>query len=360
MSGIYRHPKSPYWQYDFQHKGRRYHGSTGCTAKAAAEKYVVKLRHELLTAAPGRPPITLDEACGLYADKVEAKPSWKDTRSRIERLIDTLGGNRLLSEIGQGELARLVARRRAQVKDISINREIEDWRAIWRWASRNRYDVGEMPDWAALKLPVPDEPPRELGEADEAALFRHFRADLQPFARFALKSGWRLREIIALCWADLDLEAKTARVRVKGGNVRNRPLSAQMLAIITSQPRVCPQVFTYVSHSSRTEGRDKKGRSRIARRKGERYPLSQSGWRKPWAKALEAAGIEALRFHDLRHTTVTRVVRATGNLAAAQRVADHASIKTTMRYAHVQDQDVRDALDAIEPAAGPRGKRRKA
>ncbi len=70
--------------------------------------------------------------------------------------------------------------------------------------------------------------------------------------------------------------------------------------------------------------------------------------RKPWAAAKKAAEIDGFRFHDLRHTRGTRILRATGNLKAAQRALAHRSIKTTLRYAHATDDDVRNALDASE------------
>jgi integrase len=85
-------------------------------------------------------------------------------------------------------------------------------------------------------------------------------------------------------------------------------------------------------------------RSRGQRQQGERYPFSKNGWRKDWAKALVAADIENFRFHDLRHTAATRIVRYTGNLKMAMRLLGHADISTTIRYAHVTDRDLRDAL----------------
>jgi integrase len=70
--------------------------------------------------------------------------------------------------------------------------------------------------------------------------------------------------------------------------------------------------------------------------------------RGPWAAAKAAAGVENFRFHDLRHTRGTRILRATGNLAAAKEALKHRSIKTTLRYAHATDDDVRNALEASD------------
>ena len=61
--------------------------------------------------------------------------------------------------------------------------------------------------------------------------------------------------------------------------------------------------------------------------------------------ALTAAEIRDFRFHDLRHTFATRLLRQTGNLKLVSRLLGHTQIETTMRYAHVIDADLRAALD---------------
>lgn len=75
-------------------------------------------------------------------------------------------------------------------------------------------------------------------------------------------------------------------------------------------------------------------RSQLARKKGDRYPITKTVLRGPWAAAKLDAGGENFRFHDLRHTRGTQIVRETGNLAAAKEALKHS--KTTLRYAHVK------------------------
>jgi|GEM_PF-4859222 len=198
----YRHKGSPFYHYDFQFRGQRFHGSTGCDTKRAADEYERRERQKAALPEQRRPPITLDEACGLYQDQVETKPSWPTIRYIISALIAGIGKNRLLSSITQRDLQVHFARRRAKPdgsrSNASINREVENARAIWRLADRTRYDVGEMPDWKALRLKVPRTAPRELEAAsEEARLFRHLREDVRDAVDFLLKSGWRRAEVLA-------------------------------------------------------------------------------------------------------------------------------------------------------------------
>lgn len=345
---VYKRKTSPYWHFDFVWEGRRFFGSTGCKGKRDALKHEEIERAKARNGGAIRPPITLDEACGLYQDKVEELPSWIDAKRTLLSMIEGLNRNDLLSNISQRDLLALVARRRVGRVNASVNREIEVWRAVWRWAHKARYDVGEMPDWGALMLKVVRKDPRELSATEETALFAEIRTDLYDFCEFALKTGWRKSEVIGLRWSDVDLGARIATTTIKGGDVVKRPLTQDMLTIIANQKKVGPFVFTYEAARTKPGFKDKLGRAQPARKKGDRYPMTAQVLRKPWAAAKETAGVENFRFHDLRHTRGTRILRATGNLAAAKEALKHRSIKTTLRYAHATDDDVRNALDASE------------
>lgn len=343
---VYKPQNSPYFHFDFVWKGNRFHGSTGCRSRRDALAYENRERQKAALPDRERPPITLDEACGLYEEKVGHKPSWPTISYMLAAMIDGLGSSKLLSEVTQRDLSTYFARRRAGRTNASVNREIENCRAVWRWAGRNRFDVGEMPEWGALLLEVPKKDPRELSAAEELALFPEIRADLYDFCDFALKAGWRMSEVLGLRWVDCDLNAAVAETRIKGGDVVKRPLTQSMVVLIANQPKVGPFVFTYVCQKNKSRYVDRKGRAQPARKKGERYPMTKTVLRKPWAAAKKAAKVEGFRFHDLRHTTGTRILRATGNLAAAKEALKHKHIKTTLRYAHAADDDVRKALDA--------------
>ncbi|HEY0624637.1 site-specific integrase [Sphingomonas sp.] len=350
---VYKPKGSPYYHFDFVWKGRRHYGSTGMESKRQAEAYEAVQRNKAIMQLQTRPPITLDEACGVYAEHGEHLSSWSTIEYMLADLLAGLGGKRLLSEITQRDLQQHVARRRDGRSNATVNREIDNMRAVWRRCEKARFDVGEMPDWKALRLKVTEKPPRELSVDEETALFDELREDMLDVVDFALKAGWRREEVIALRWSDVDLTTMQAQTRIKGGDIVRRPLTAALVAIIARQPKVGPRVFTYVAQRTRPGFIDKKGRAQPARIKGQRYPMSATALRGAFAAAKLAGGIEAFRFHDLRHTRGTRIVRATGSLAAAKEALKHRTLKTTLRYAHVLDDDVRNALEASESRTIP-------
>lgn len=239
---IYKPKNSPHWHYDFVIKGQRFYGSTYVPDKRSAERVQTEARQQATSTATKRKTLTLDEAAGYYAaDIAEAKPSWGSNRGMIAALLALLGPDNLLSDVTQVDLRNAIAKHRPGRKNSTINRHLNTWRAMWRHAEGLRFDIGEMPNWRKLMLPVPTEAPKSYSPAQEAALFEHLRADLHPMAEFALASGWRVAEVHALRWSDIDLQTRTVRTKVKGGDIIERPMSATMAALIASQPRVCPR-----------------------------------------------------------------------------------------------------------------------
>ena len=64
--------------------------------------------------------------------------------------------------------------------------------------------------------------------------------------------------------------------------------------------------------------------------------------------ALRRAGIEGLRFHDLRHTFATRLAEKGIDVETIRDLLGHSSITTTQRYMHSRDERKREAVRLLE------------
>lgn len=347
---------SPHWHYDFVRKGHRFHGTTGTANKRLAQEIIDNVLRDALLPDRKRPPITLDDAAGFYEDYARELPSWKTTEYILKALVTGVGGGLLLAEIGQRKLIDHFAARRIRDNgelraNSSINREIEVASAVWHRAAKAKYDVGDMPDWHALRYKTQGTRWQLLdaGEQQDAYLAA-IRDDVRPAIEFLLLSGWRRSEVINLGWSDLDLANRSAWTRVKGGAMVERPLTQAMLLIIANQRKAGPKVFTYICQRATASGGH---RERVQRRQGDRYPISITVLRDAHEEAREAIGVPGLRLHDLRHTRATRVLRQTRDLALTKRALAHRNIATTLKYAHVLDDDVREGLDASESRTIP-------
>lgn len=68
----------------------------------------------------------------------------------------------------------------------------------------------------------------------------------------------------------------------------------------------------------------------------------------PFKGALKRAGIENFRFHDLRHTFASKLVMAGVDIRAVQELMGHKSITMTMKYSHLSDAHLREAVKRLE------------
>jgi integrase len=57
-------------------------------------------------------------------------------------------------------------------------------------------------------------------------------------------------------------------------------------------------------------------------------------------RATGRAGIEGLRFHDLRHTAITRMAAKLPNVIELAAVSGHKSLRMLQRYYHPRAEDL--------------------
>jgi integrase len=69
--------------------------------------------------------------------------------------------------------------------------------------------------------------------------------------------------------------------------------------------------------------------------------------KRAWNTALRKAKITGFRFHDLRHTSASHVQMGLGDPRATQALLGHADPRMTMRYAHLSDARLRDAVKSL-------------
>lgn len=333
----FRTAKTKVWQYDFQIRGRRFRGSCGTEdfEKAKAVEAAERVKAESMPEIQGE--FTISQAIGTYyTDVSQHQSSARTTLSQGRAILDVISGDMLLSKMTQAEIARFVAVRRKDVAPGTINRQLQMLGRAIRYMEKTHGANGPTKiDLRAAEIKEPKERVRELSIEEQRRLFKHLRADLHPWVKFALMTGARLGTICDLRWSDIDLDAGRMLFRIKGNDSQLFPINPEMRAFLSSLPRAedpayAPFVITYLD-----QGTKDKIRKKIT---------PSGGISEEFRAALEAAEIGNFRFHDLRHTFATRMLRKTGNIKLVSRLLGHKSIETTTRYAHVIDDDLASAV----------------
>lgn len=361
---VYLPKNSRYWAYDFQYKGRRYHGSTGVETKRKAEEVERRIRTKAATGElDDASQMTLDEAAGRWwTERGTTLKGGARLEARIERMMIVVGAGTRICDITTNHIATAIERRRGQgiVKskakgakeylpsNSTVNRDMIDTlrpilnRARKAWGAR----LPEI-DWEALRLKEPKPRPKELVgdelERVEAEVLPHWH----DLIRFAARYGCRLSELF-FSLDDLDVaDINNARVRLrnrKGGDDHVIPLlpeDAAMLSARLGRARAS-KLETVWYRERRLPGPAGKVILKALKPSGAAIAMRRAMKRSGLKDAKGLRGI-----HDLRHHSGMQILRETGNLRLAQRLLGHADIKSTMVYAHAIEDDVKAGLAAL-------------
>lgn len=159
---------------------------------------------------------------------------------------------------------------------------------------------------------------------------------------FALRTGLRIGELMALQWSDLDLVAGRVLVQraiscgvlgtTKNGKEREVALSQQTAAMIR-------------------RARHLKGKWVFCSPDGQRLVRSQT--KHPLYRAWRRAGLatpekKKIGWHVLRHTFASHLVMRGVPLKTVQELLGHSTIEMTMRYAHLSPEVKRDAVERLD------------
>lgn len=183
----------------------------------------------------------------------------------------------------------------------------------------------------------------EITRLLEACKASH-RDELYPVVILLLATGARRQEVLGLRWSEVDLkEGVLTFARTKSGKVRSVPVTGEALSILKERNKV-RQLDTDLVFPAKTIV---KSRRVVSEEKPERRPTDL---RKAWVKALQKAGIEDFRMHDLRHTSASYLAMAGVDMRTVAEILGHSSIAVTERYAHLTTEHLRSAIDVLDEA----------
>jgi integrase len=367
---VYKPKNSPYYHFDFVVGGVRFHGSTGCSNRREAEgkerleKEKAKENHKKSRAADDG-PLTIKRAVSRYWLEVGCRhTNSATTDTDLARLVSYFGEAKLLADIDDTEVAKLVQWRSKQpawgreeradgkpmqlVTPATVNRStILVLKKLFTRAKRTwRYTFPQEPIWADHFLKEPKERVRELRKDESSALALATRADYEPIFAFVRATGLRLNECL-LKWSEVDWETGWISKAGKGGRMVKTAITSTVRDILLPlQGNHSEFVFTYRAKRTRNKAAGYKGDG-DGRKAGQHYPITYSGLKTQWKRIRAKADVKDFRFHDFRHDLATKLLRDTGNLKTVQKALSHADIKTTTRYAHVLDEEVAQALESL-------------
>ena len=260
-------------------------------------------------------------------------------RLALRHLKEHFGGV-LLSDISATGIASYQARRTGQGRAArTINLELAVLRALLKkarlWGAisdevqflRERRDIGRAlsPEQEAALLKVASEP-------------RYSDSVLYPIVVLALNTAMRSQEIKTLHWSQVDLIHRSVIVgksKTEAGSGRLIPLNQSAVTVLahwaSRTPEPSPEHFVFPACENHQIDPTR--------------PIAS--FRTAWRNATRTAGLPGLRFHDLRHTAITKLAESLTSEQTIMAIAGHVSRRMLEHYSHIRMEAKRTAVEAI-------------
>jgi len=181
---------------------------------------------------------------------------------------------------------------------------------------------------------------RYLTREEFLRLLEHCPESLKPVVIVAAHTGMRQGELLALRWAETDLENGFASINdPKNGSPRKVPLNH------TSRELLCRLHDVAKAEKVFCDGG------------GQPYCSRTLQWQ--FRRAVKEAKIENFRFHDIRHTCASWLAMAGVPILAIKEILGHKDIRMTLRYSHLAPDQRVDAVKLLDDfvASPPKGGR---
>jgi integrase len=361
---LYRRGAS--WWYKFKFGGRVFRESAKTNSKDLARRAELKRRRDLeegyhgLKKRQAPQPLKMASVEWLEFKRPTLAPkSYLIEKTNLGHLLPVIG-QKLLTDVGAEDISRYQQHRiKEKAAPKTVNLEIGTLRAILR---RHRLWANIQPD--VRMLPVSDEFGKALSPNEEKKLLdacaESRSRSLMLAVLIALNTGIRYSELRLLRWLQVDLQRRTVRVgksKTAAGTGRTIPLNDRAMTLLQFWadrfPKREPRYFVFPSE------RYGAGGDKFEPCVYDHDPTRAiKSWKEAWESAREKAGV-SVRFHDLRHTCVTRMLERGAPLSVVAAImgwSPATTVRMAKRYGHIGQVAQRQAVKLLDVAIKKPGK----
>lgn len=327
---LYRRKNSPNWWCEFVLAGRRFQLSTGTTNRGGAQEFETLARSRAYNQLRlgHRPAVLWKTAADRWLSEARKRTLDKD-RAIIAWLTARFDATTTVQQITREVIGELRALKAEQTSEATADRYMALLSAILKKCA-GEWGILESAPKVPMYRPEPQEP-RWITREQFRGLERELPPHLRLAARFAVLTGLRMRAQLSLRWDQVDLPGRRAWIGaadMKGKRTHGFPLSIGASAVLRAircqrTDLVQPAVFLF---------------------RGKPYSDANGA---AWRKAVERAGLQGLRWHDLRHTWASWAVQSGVSLQEVMQLGGWRSFAMVLKYAHLAPDHLAAAASRV-------------
>jgi len=340
--GLYK--RGSVWWMSFSHHGEQLRRSTETEDKKLAIRIFDKLKGEIAEGKWFEKQLgdgykfkdLMAKYMAEYSAVNKAASSHKRDKSLSAHLLHVFG-EKYLTEITSAMISEYKVMRRGEgASPRTINYEITLMSHAFNIAIREWDLAKENPAKKVRKERVSNNIERWLTLEEEERLLKAAPKWLADIIVFAINTGLRQSEILNLKWAQVDMVRRTLTIyEQKNRSVDTLPLNKTVMDLLNEKMTLKEDVVEHVFYNNALN------------------PVLFRNLIRAYKNAIKKAGIDDLRFHDLRHTFATRLVQGGVGIYEVQKLGRWKSITMVQRYAHHYPESLRSAIEVMDNCRKP-------
>lgn len=280
--------------------------------------------------------LNFTEISELYLENYSKpnKKSWKCDYYNLEAHLKPFFGKLELNNITPLLIEKYRAERlKTGVEKSTTNRELALLKKMFNLA----IDWGYLKENPVRKVKIYSEKDnikeRVLSEEEEKKLLKESTDHLKPIIITALNTGMRRGEVLNLKWDQVNLKERFILVlNTKSSKRRIVPINDLLYEVLHDLKKSTDSDYVFPNPET--------GKPLKTVRRG-------------FENACRRAGIKNMRFHDLRHTFGSRLIREGVDIVTVQNLLGHHSITITQRYTHTNSDQTRNAVACLSKKKEP-------
>ena len=331
-----KHSNGFYYIYYTNNFGKRNKISTKCRMKSEAMKFLTEFKRKQDSGDKNESEEILFSHFKLrfliYSETINSLNHTLSMRTTLNEFGKYLKKDFYLSRLTRDDVVEFIEHRLKKVSAYTVKRDIADLSSAFNWAISKHY-LSENLAKGIKKPRIPEKLPLYFTEDEFKTLLDCVEdEDLRDIIIFAVMTGIRQSDLIALEWSQINLPAKSVlldnRGRItKSQKVHSLPMNGKAFDIINKRKvnSHSSTVFTY--HD----------------RQMKQHFISHK-----FAKIIRKSKLNPkLNFHSLRHTFATWMVQRGVPIYQVSKLMTHSDLRVTQIYAHLTVVDLQDAVNKL-------------
>jgi integrase len=333
-------------------EGRRLHKLIGLQSQGVnrykARSYVERIKAEAradkLALPRGRTPaFTVASAAEPYISRLQAENGRNIARKRmqLERHLCPALGEIRLRDLDASAIERYRrGRLDAGATPSTCNRELACLSHLlskaveWKWLGSRPCVIRREREQRQHRVALTD--------AQAAALMQAALADSDGYAylfcSIGLSTGMRHSEIVAMRFDQVDFAGCRLSIPVAKAGARLQPIPVELRDLLLRERDMAQDPQGWVFPSARPELAASGHRTRMDR---------------TFRRVVAAAGLtKVITAHSMRHTAISRLIKAGVDLPTIQRISGHRVLSMVMEYSHIDAPHIDRAVAILGQSPG--------